>query len=103
MSIFMLREMAQADPTGMMDEYIDAVEAEVERLTARLENVLDEHSEGAWMARALDAEREVERLREALDELERYADDAIGTVYGTLSALFVRGIARAALAGEGNE
>lgn len=34
-------------------------EAEVARLTSQLENALDSSKEGGWMARALDAEREL--------------------------------------------
>jgi hypothetical protein len=50
-------------PSDALGECLDTIES----LTAQLENVLDSHSEGAWMARALDAERENERLRKALE------------------------------------
>lgn len=36
----------------------------VEQLQAQLENVLDSSKEGTWMARALDAERELKDLKD---------------------------------------
>jgi hypothetical protein len=37
----------------------------LEQLQSQLENVLDGHAEGAWMARALDAERELAKYKRA--------------------------------------
>ena len=80
---------------------------ERENLTAALVRDLDDEALVVWIHALQDhgeaMEAEVERLREAFYELERYADDAIGTAYGTLSASFVRGLVSAVLAGEGDE
>jgi len=81
-SIFMLREMAQADPTGMMDEYIDVVEAEVTELRSV-----------------------VERLRDALRALlDHFDDNRDDPPYGwEMVADNMADLARAALTGEGDE
>ena len=77
--------------------------AEVARLQARERELeadprLAVSSEDMWRV-AANAVR-VRELETALRELARYADDAIGTAYGTLRASMVRDIALAALGAE---
>lgn len=77
-----------AQPSGNPGDFAEVVKERDElriqarATTAQLENVLDESAEGAWMARALDAEREMVKLRadvakwRSLWEMERDAGNA---------------------------
>ena len=86
-----LREAVANKVSGEFDAYRKLL-AENERLRTDLETA----------ERALDAQtdfrKEIRRLRAALVEVDRYADDSIGSRYGTLGASFVQKIVRAALA-----
>lgn len=48
------------------------LEKERDKLRSQLENVLDTSLEGAWMARALDAERVRDVAMEELEKIEKY-------------------------------
>jgi DNA repair exonuclease SbcCD ATPase subunit len=55
---------------------LEELVAEHRQTQAQLENALDTNQEGAWMARALDAERERDALKQKLDDLSaRYRED----------------------------
>lgn len=97
-----LREMA-SDSIGVeAASTIEALCAEVERLTA---NATETDAAVTWATThvtAIIAERDAlraenERLREALEKLCESADDSDGCQYGTLATHFVRNIVRAAL------
>ena len=70
--------LAAAQALAQMSKQLGRVQArctelveENRRLTAQLENVLDEHPDGAWQARALDAERERDEARAYAEKLTR--------------------------------
>lgn len=46
------------------------LEVKLTERTSQLERILDSSKEGSWMAKALDAERELETCREQLNEIE---------------------------------
>jgi len=59
-----------ADLLNRAEEDRDLARSEVAMLKAQLETLLDTNKEGAWMARALDAERERDEARAEVERLQ---------------------------------
>lgn len=75
------RERAGNNQTNLLltleKSYTSTLEEKLSVATARLENILDSSKEGAWMARALDAERELSAATARASELERELEGCV--------------------------
>lgn len=69
-----LERLRRLTPTGTYTLNV-AHEEEIQRLRSQLENVLDNHAEGCWQARALDAERERDEALRLAYIGEHYFED----------------------------